>query len=77
MRNVRGLTIGVYRSDSSGLLRQSSLFFYASFSSSFVSYDFNLLLRQSIKFIDELVDLAVGGLDLALQAGFPLWVVRG
>jgi hypothetical protein len=31
---------------------------------------------RPIKFVDELVDLAVGGLDLALKVGFPLWVAR-
>jgi hypothetical protein len=33
--------------------------------------------RQPVEFVDELVDLAVGGVDLALKAGFPLRVVRG
>ena len=32
-------------------------------------HNLNLLLRQAIKFVDELVDLAVGSLDLALTAG--------
>ncbi len=35
-------------------------------------YNFNLILRQPIEFIDELVDLAVGGVDLAVKAGFLL-----
>ena len=77
MRNVRA----DYRSISFGIVQVyfgiSSLFFYASFSSSFVSYDFDFLVRQPIKFVDELVDLAVGGFALALKAGFPFWVVRG
>jgi hypothetical protein len=30
-----------------------------------------------IEFVDEVVDLAVGGFDIALKAGFLLWVVRG
>ena len=30
-------------------------------------YDLNLLLRQAVKFIDELVDPAVRGFDLALK----------
>jgi hypothetical protein len=33
--------------------------------------------RQAVEFMDKLVDLAVGGLDLALKTGFSLWVVRG
>ena len=37
----------------------------------------DLLLCQSIQFIDELVNLAVGGIDLALETGFPLRVARG
>ena len=40
-------------------------------------YDLNLLVRQPIHFVNELVDLAVGGFDLALKTGFLLWVVRG
>ena len=39
--------------------------------------DLYLLLRQAVEFMDELVDLPVGGLDLALKAGFLLWVTRG
>ena len=33
--------------------------------------------RKNGGFVDELVDLAVGGVDLALKAGFLLRVVRG
>lgn len=33
-------------------------------------HDLDLLLREAIKFVDELVDLPVGGFDLALKAGF-------
>jgi hypothetical protein len=32
-------------------------------------YDFDLLLRQAIQLVDQLVDLAVGGIALALKAG--------
>jgi len=28
-------------------------------------------------FVDEVVDLPVGGLDLALKSGFVFWIVRG
>ena len=34
-------------------------------------------VRKNGGFVDELVDLEVGGVDLALKAGFPLRVVRG
>ena len=34
-------------------------------------------VRKKGGFIDELVDLAVGGFGLALKAGFPLRVARG
>jgi len=40
-------------------------------------YDLNLLVRQAIQLIDELVDLAVSGVDLALKTGYRLWIVRG
>ena len=39
--------------------------------------NFYFFVRQAVEFINELVDLAAGGLDLALKAGFLLWVVRG
>ena len=35
------------------------------------------ILCQPVEFVDELVDLAVGGVDFALKAGFLLRVVRG
>ena len=34
-------------------------------------------VRKNGGFVDELVDPAVGGFDLAQKAGFPLWVARG
>ena len=34
--------------------------------------DLNFLVRQAVQFVDELVDPAVGGFDLALRAGFLL-----
>jgi len=40
-------------------------------------HNLNFLFRQAVEFVDELIDLAVGRLDLALKAGFPLRVVRG
>ena len=32
-------------------------------------HNLNLLFRQAVEFVDELVDLAVGGFDLALTTG--------
>jgi hypothetical protein len=34
-------------------------------------------VRKNGGFLDELVDLPVGGFELALKACFLLWVVRG
>jgi len=34
-------------------------------------------VRKNSGLVDEVVDLAVGGVDLALKACFLLWVVRG
>ena len=35
----------------------------------YLLHKLNLLLRQAVEFIDELVDLVVGGFDLTLNAG--------
>ena len=40
-------------------------------------HDLNLILRQPVKFVDELVDLAVGSFDLELKAGFVDQIVPG
>ena len=34
-------------------------------------HNLDLILSQALKLIDELVDLAVGGVDLVLEGGFP------
>ncbi|MBI2997408.1 MAG: hypothetical protein HYY46_02955 [Deltaproteobacteria bacterium] len=34
-------------------------------------------VRKNGGFVDELVDLAAGGFDVMLKAGFPLRVARG
>jgi hypothetical protein len=34
-------------------------------------------VRKNGRFVDELIDLPGGGFDLALKAGFLLWVVHG
>jgi len=34
-------------------------------------------LRHPVEFVDELVDLAIGGLDVTLKEGFQLRVVCG
>lgn len=40
-------------------------------------HNLNLLLSQPVQFVDDFVDLVVGGLDLALKTGFLLRVARG
>lgn len=40
-------------------------------------HNLNLFLSQPVKFIDEQVDLPVGGFDLALRAGFLFCVAGG
>ncbi|MBI4489397.1 MAG: hypothetical protein HY694_09960 [Deltaproteobacteria bacterium] len=40
-------------------------------------HDLDLILYQPVEFVDELVDLAVGGFDITQKAGFLLRVVRG
>jgi hypothetical protein len=39
--------------------------------------DLDLILCGAVQFVDEPVNLAVGGFDLALKTGFVLRVVRG
>ena len=45
--------------------------------SSFTDSSQNPNTCQAVQFIDELIDLAVGGVDLALKAGILFEVVRG
>ena len=35
-------------------------------------HDFNFFVGQAVEFIDEVVDLGVGGVDLALQDGLVM-----